>query len=124
MKTEDVNGKTLETWTPEEVKQALDANEIILIDVRTPPEYMIEHVEGAMLLPMSFFVPQAIPTDAARQVVFHCGSGVRSERVARVMLDHGENKVAHMGGGFGGWKEARLSYVGTDMASGAPKRMP
>lgn len=124
MQTEDINGKTLEIWTSGEVHAALEANEVILIDVRTPAEYTLEHVEGALLMPLSFFAPRAIPTDASRQVVFHCGSGVRSEKVARIMLDAGENRIAHMGGGFGGWKDAGLPYMGTDMASGAPKRMP
>ncbi|MFD1911900.1 rhodanese-like domain-containing protein [Halodurantibacterium flavum] len=31
----------VENWSPEKVKAALDAQEIVLIDVRTPPEYMM-----------------------------------------------------------------------------------
>lgn len=36
-----------EDRAPERVRQALDAQEIVLIDVRTPAEYMMEHVKGA-----------------------------------------------------------------------------
>lgn len=123
MDTETIDGKTVESWTPKEVQEALDRHEIIVIDVRTPPEYMIEHVPGALLMPLSFFDPRSIPTHD-RRVVFHCGSGVRSERVARMMLAAGQDVVAHMAGGFGAWKQAELPYVGTDMATGAPRRMP
>ncbi len=34
-----------------------------------------------------------------------------------------ESIVAKMEGGFGAWKEAKLPYIGTDMATGAPTRM-
>ncbi len=124
MKTEDVGAATLETWTPEEVHKALDAGEIVLIDVRTPAEFMFEHVEGALLMPMAFFVPKALPGQNDKRVVLHCGSGARSEKVARTAIESGLDRIAHMEGGFGAWKEAKLPYVGTDMSTGAPKRMP
>lgn len=123
MKTETIEGATFETWTPEEVKTALDAHEIVLIDVRTPQEFMFEHVEGALLSPMAYFDPAALPGQAEKRIVLHCGSGIRSEKMARKMMDAGIDRIAHMEGGFGAWKQAKLPYVGTDMASGAPKRM-
>ena len=46
----------LENWSPARVKTALDNGEIVLIDVRTPQEYMIEHVEGSLLMPMAFCI--------------------------------------------------------------------
>ena len=35
----------------------------------------------------------------------------------------GIGRIAHMEGGFGAWKEAGLTYTGTDMSTGAPKEM-
>ena len=122
MQTETVNGATLETWTPEEVARAKAAGEIVLIDVRTPQEFMFEHIEGALLSPMAFFDPAALPGQSEKRIVLHCGSGVRSERMARVALGAGFDRIAHMEAGFGAWKAARLPYIGTDMSSGAPKR--
>jgi rhodanese-related sulfurtransferase len=123
MKTEDVNGKPLESWTPEEVKAAQDRGEIVLIDVRTPQEYMMEHIEGALLMPMSFFDPDALPTEEGKRLVFHCGSGMRSGKVAKSYLEAGRDRAAHMEGGMGGWKQAKLPHVATDMATGAPKKV-
>ncbi len=57
MKTETVNGGILETWTIDEVADAYDKNDIALIDVRTAQEYLLEHIEGALLLPMPFLSP-------------------------------------------------------------------
>lgn len=123
MKTEDAGSSVLETWTVEEVAEALDRNEIVLIDVRTPQEYMFEHVEGALLMPMAFFRAEKLPGQSDKRIVFHCGSGVRSEKVARAAMAAGFDRIAHMEGGFGAWKAAKKPYIGTNMATGAPTPM-
>lgn len=123
MKTEQVGDAIFETWTPDEVLQALNAGEIVLIDVRTPQEYMFEHIEGALLMPMAFFKADALPGQSDKRIVFHCGSGVRSERVSRAAIDAGFARIAHMEGGFGAWKGAKKPYIGTNMATGAPHRV-
>jgi len=123
MKTESVDSATLETWTPEEVAAACAANRIVVIDVRTPQEYLFEHIEGALLMPLAFFNGDRLPGQGEKQIVLHCGSGVRSERTARMAIDSGLSKIAHMEGGFAAWKQAGLPYIGTDMSTGGPKRM-
>ena len=124
METEQAEGGTLETWTPEEVRAALEKGEIALIDVRTPQEYAFEHVHGALLLPMYEVDPAILPSQEGKRIVFHCGSGKRSETVARKALAAGWDRVAHMGGGFGAWKAAKLPHVTIDMASGQSKDAP
>jgi rhodanese-related sulfurtransferase len=123
VKTEQTENGTLETWTVDEVAEAFDRGEIAVIDVRTPPEYMLEHVAGALLFPMNDFDPAKLPVGGTKRLVFHCGSGARSEKVARRMLEAGLGPVAHMEGGFAAWKQARRPYIGTDLATGAPKRV-
>lgn len=123
MKTETVGSATLETWTVDEVQAAFDANEIVLIDVRTPQEYMFEHIDGALLMPMAFFKAAKLPGQSDKRIVFHCGSGMRSERVARAAIEGGITNIAHMAGGMGAWKEAQKPYIGTNMATGAPQRV-
>ena len=123
MQTERTDDGTLETWTVDEVAEALDAGRIAVIDVRTPQEYMLEHIEGAMLLPLPFFRADVLPSQEGKRLVFHCGSGARSEKVARQCLAAGITPVAHLGGGFGAWKKAGKPHIGTDLATGAPKRV-
>ena len=121
MKTEQVGDSRLETWTVDEVQQAFDGNEIVLIDVRTPQEYMFEHIEGALLMPLAFFDAAKLPGQGEKRIVFHCGSGVRSEKIARSALAAGFDRIAHMEGGFAAWKGAKKTYIGTNMATGAPQ---
>ncbi len=121
MKTEKIEGTIFETWTAAELAEAFDRNEVVVIDVRTPQEYMFEHIEGALLMPMAFFNANKLPGQTDKRIVFHCGSGARSERVARAALAAGLTQIAHLDGGFGAWKAAKLPYVGTNMATGAPE---
>lgn len=113
----------LEDWSPEEVKTALDKGEIVLIDVRTPQEFLMERIEGALLAPMASFAATSLPTQTDKRIVLHCGSGARSKKVGDGCLAAGLAPMAHMAGGFGAWKEKKLPYIGTDMATGAPKKM-
>ena len=99
METETTQNGVLENWSAEEVQKAFSANEIILIDVRTPQEFALERIDGALLAPMQAFKPEHMPDQQGKPIVFHCGSGVRSR------------------------KAAGLPYTGTDMATGAPKQM-
>jgi rhodanese-related sulfurtransferase len=122
MKTEEISG-TIETWTVDEVEAALKAGEIVLIDVRTPQEYMFEHIEGALLLPLAFFKADALPGQSDKRIVFTCGAGPRSVKTSQMAIEGGLDRIAWMEGGFGAWKAAKKPYIGTDMGSGAPKRV-
>ena len=123
MRSEDTGHGVLETWSVDEVRDALHKGEIAVIDVRTPQEDMFEHIDGALLAPMGQIRPDRLPAMGEKPVVFYCGSSKRSEKVARDLLAAGHPRIAHMSGGFAAWKEADNSYIGTDMATGAPQRV-
>jgi hypothetical protein len=76
MEREETETGVLETWTVEEVAAAYDKGEIALIDVRTPQEYMFEHIEGALLLPMPFVNSEKLPSQEGKRLVIYCGSGM------------------------------------------------
>ncbi|WP_411837687.1 rhodanese-like domain-containing protein [Paracoccus sp. ME4] len=121
MRTEETGHGTLETWTPDEVARALAADEIAMIDVRSPAEFIQEHIEGALLAPMAYIVPERLPLGGEKPVVLYCGGSKRSEAVGRQILEAGVvDRIAHLEGGFGAWKAARKPYRGTDMTTGAP----
>ena len=121
MKTETIGDAVLETWSIDEVAEAWNAGKVVLIDVRTPQEYMMEHVDGSLLMPMAFFRGDKLPEQGRKRLVLMCAGGVRSDRMARIAIEAGFDRIAHLEGGFGAWKSAKLPYIGTDMATGAPK---
>lgn len=115
---------TLETLTPQQVKERLERGEIVLIDVREPAEYAVERIRGALLSPMSTLEVNALPSQSDKPIVFHCGAGLRSQRVAERYLASGHPRVAHMEGGLGAWKAAGLSTIALDPATGGLKNTP
>lgn len=114
----DPQTATVENWTPERLKTAFDAGEVVIIDVRTPQEFSFEHIHGALLAPLATFEPRHLPAQEGKRLVFHCGSGVRSRKVAEACLAAGMQPVAHLDGGFAAWKTANMPYVAIDPATG------
>lgn len=123
MRSEEIGDGTLEHWTPEEVHEAYDRNQIVLIDVRAPQEYMVEKIDGALLSPIGSFNPDKLPSQEGKRIVFYCGGGGRSRKAAVLTLEHGVDRIAHMEGGFGAWKKGGLPYVGTEAMTGAPTKV-
>jgi rhodanese-related sulfurtransferase len=123
MKMQDTDHGPVEAWTPQEVSEAFEKGEVVLIDVRTPQEFALERIGGALLAPMQAFQPAHLPDQHHKRIVLHCGSGMRSGKVAALALSAGIERIAHMEGGFAAWKAAGLPYTGTDVATGAPREM-
>lgn len=121
MTTDETQIGTLENWTPQQLKAAFEAGEVAIIDVRTPQEFAFEHIHGALLAPLATFEPRHLPAQDGKRLVFHCGSGVRSRKVAEACLAAGMRPVAHLEGGFGAWKAAGMPYVTIDPATGGMK---
>jgi len=121
--TETINGVPFDLMSPEEVRQALDAHQIVLVDVRTPAEFAFERIPGALLAPMSELDVISLPDQTGKRVVFHCGTGKRSEAASRAAVAAGFDKVAHMVGGLAAWKQANLPLITTDFSTGQAKRV-
>lgn len=92
---------------PAALKQSLDRNEALLVDVREPGEFEREHIAGAQSLPMSAFDVSRLPHD--RMIVLCCQSGARSSRALAQLEAAGFSDVAHLDGGLSAWKAAQLT---------------
>jgi rhodanese-related sulfurtransferase len=64
------------------LKQWLDRESVLLIDVREPVEYAEEYIPGAISHPLSQFDPYRIQPQPGQKLVFYCQSGKRSARAA------------------------------------------
>ncbi|PVA06718.1 rhodanese-like domain-containing protein [Thalassorhabdomicrobium marinisediminis] len=121
MKTETTDNGRLDVWTPQEVSEALAKGEITLIDVRSPEEFTVERIPGALLFPMQGFEARHLPAQGDKPIVLHCGSGMRSGKMADKVLADQKGPIAHMDGGMGAWKKAGLDYIAINKATGAPE---
>jgi rhodanese-related sulfurtransferase len=125
-KQEILENGVLVSLTPHEVKERFDANQIVIVDVRTPVEYAFEHIPGAMLFPLSSFNPAKLPGPEGKPLVFHCGTGLRSTAAAKKCIAAGVLEVVHIEGGLGAWKMAGLAFATIDPPTGniIEKTMP
>jgi len=103
---------TIRDLEPADIARRLEDHSIILIDVREPNEYLAERIPGALLFPLSTVDPKALPDNAAKPVVFHCGSGMRSAKA--MAASQGIACEGHMKGGIKAWKAAGLPTVTAD----------
>jgi rhodanese-related sulfurtransferase len=98
----------LQTIDAQTLKQWLDQQSAVLVDVREPNEYATGHIPGAILVPLSRFDSQKIPQSSNQKVVLYCRSGQRSSMAAKKLLHQGCQEVTHLGNGIGAW--ARAGY--------------
>jgi molybdopterin/thiamine biosynthesis adenylyltransferase/rhodanese-related sulfurtransferase len=91
--------------TVKELKARRDAGEdIFLLDVREPYEYQIAQI-GGTLIPQND-VPNRlneIPHD--REIIVHCRSGARSQRIAELLKQSGYPQVVNVAGGILAWAD-------------------
>jgi rhodanese-related sulfurtransferase len=80
-----VNAQTLKQW--------LDNNEVVLIDVREPDEYRDAHIKGSVLLPLGTLSAAALPSARA---------------CAKLIEENSALQPINLAGGIMGWIEEGL----------------
>jgi len=100
---------SLKTLSADEARRMV-ANGAVLIDVREPGEFQREHIDGAVLIPLSSLGSAALDTYRGRKVIFHCQSGGRTTSYARRLADAvgGNCEGFVLGGGLLAWRAAGL----------------
>jgi len=88
-----------------ELKQRMDAGQDVqLIDVREPYEYQIAQI-GGKLIPQNEVPNRLAEIDRNREVVVHCRSGARSQRIAEYLKQAGYPEVVNLAGGILAWSD-------------------
>lgn len=93
-----------------------------VLDVRTPDEYALGHLPGAVNVPIDRLAPAAGSLPPG-QVITTCSAGMRAERAARRLAALGRDAL-WIRGGVKAWQAAGLPVV-TGPAPGerpAPRR--
>ena len=91
------------------VKNLLDNEQAILIDVREPAEHLSCHIESSTLLPLSQLSLERLPKQANKKVVFHCLSGKRGQIACeKAIKDHPDIEIYNLDGGIKAWQQSGL----------------
>lgn len=83
-----------------DAKKMMDAQSVIILDVRTPEEYQEGHIENALLLPVDTILKDAEKTltDKTATLLVYCRSGNRSKTASEALIKLGYQQVYDFGG--------------------------
>lgn len=91
--------------TVKELKRRRDAGEdIFLLDVREPYEYQIAQI-GGKLIPQNDVAQRLAEIPRDREIVVHCRSGARSQKIAELLKQSGYPQVVNVAGGILAWSD-------------------
>ncbi len=86
--------------TPEEAKEMMETEDVIILDVRTEDEFRQGHIEGAILIPdydLDKLAAERLP-DKQATILLYCRSGNRSELSSHLLIGMGYQNVYDFGG--------------------------
>lgn len=82
----------------EEVKQLIKQQNAQLVDVRTPEEFTMSQLPGALNLPLhEIHMTAETQLDKDRPVIVFCRSGQRSQMAMQILQSQGFSSVHNMG---------------------------
>jgi rhodanese-related sulfurtransferase len=100
----NIDANTLRNW--------LDNNQAILIDVREPTEHAAEKISHAILLPLGTLNQQNIPNCNGKKLVIHCRSGKRGMSACEKLISENPNlEIYNLEGGIIAWSEAGYPVI-------------
>lgn len=85
----------------EEAKEMMDAQEVVILDVREQDEYDVGHIPGAVLLPVGTIdedTAAAVIPGKDATVLVYCRSGNRSKTASAALAELGYTNVYEFGG--------------------------
>ena len=95
-KVESIDCQTLKEW--------IDNDEAIIIDVREIEEYNEAHIKGAILIPVGTCSASSVPHNPNKKIVFHCKAGIRGGKACEVCAQAmPERTVYNLEGGLDEW---------------------
>ncbi len=84
---------------------------VIVLDVRTPKEYAIGHIKGALNINIAEedFSERVSKLDRDKTYIVHCSANVengRSAKSLKIMSSLGFNELMNMEGGIAAWEQS------------------
>lgn len=93
--------------------QALKAGEVFLLDVRTPEEYALGTIAGAVNIPLDDLRERIDEVPRNKPVVIFCAVGLRGYLAQRILLGRGYQDVRNLSGGYKTYACATQAIVNT-----------
>ncbi len=92
------------------MQQIQSAHDMLLIDVRTPGEFRMGHVPGAINIPYTELADRLGEVRPAHDkgVILYCESGARAGVAERILREAGLDNIRHLEGDMSAWRQSKL----------------
>lgn len=89
--------------TPDQARALHESGQVVVLDVRTLPEWIGGHIPGAIHIPLDELTARYSELDPDVETVVVCAHGIRSAAASQWLLRAGFEKVANMRHGMCRW---------------------
>ncbi len=89
--------------TPNQALEQYLAGEVVILDVRTPPEWRGGHIPGAVHIPLDELTARYQELDPEKETLVVCAHGIRSASAGYWLSEVGFEKVRNIRHGMSGW---------------------
>lgn len=92
--------------TPAEANEKISTNkDIIILDVRTPAEYLEGHIDGSINIDFRSdnFKTEASKLDKSKKYIIYCRTGIRSANAIKILNGMDIKNTDNMKGGVTAW---------------------
>lgn len=92
---------------------AIDFDDVVVLDVRSPAEFASEHIPGSFNVPLDQLPEHAahLRDTLARPVVLVCRSGLRAQQAEHALQSTGCTSLHVLDGGVGAWEASGRPLV-------------
>ncbi len=102
-----VGQEIVPTISPEDLHEQRQSGPVPqVLDVRTPEEFRLGHIPGAVNIPHTELGSRIGELQKSQAVVLYCMLGPRARLGEKTLLDAGVENVLHLDGGLHGWQQA------------------
>ncbi|MGC8870166.1 MAG: CoA-disulfide reductase [Brevinematia bacterium] len=95
-----------------------DRSNTFIIDVRTPDEYQLGHIDGAVNIPVDEIRNNLNKIPKDKKIITYCGVGLRAYIACRILYQNGFEEVYNLTGGYKMYEVITQKQGNEDIFSG------
>lgn len=106
--------RSFDSVSVEEFQKVLSGPHVVCLDVRTPEEYCVSHINNAVNINVlsEDFEQQVLSRLPKGEIIaVYCRSGNRSKKACSILVKNKFNKVVELSSGINGWIDAGKETV-------------
>lgn len=95
---ENIKNGVVKQFYYEDIPSLCERKDVVLLDTRTPLEYMHGHADGFINIPLDDLRARINELDKTKKIYVMCQSGLRSYLATRILMQHGFDAYNFAGG--------------------------